>query len=337
MNKMFTLVLGLILAGTAHAQFQFYTIEKGVKTAQKGADQILINIDENLKSDKNVMLEVNVAEFKKKYTYNLFAIGLFCSSLGTERYLMRQPVVFGSELYTTKYGTDKVLRFYLFPDETTASDNKAFVFYAGNDWYNKFTYESTLDTLHFQLEGRYKTGSEFYSENGSVKERDLFTEAEQLKIASSPFVRFEPTEKLKQDHQRKMDEDRYKKTISDYGYSSTYQRGSEYYLTLLGIEGKLGEESDRIVTTYNIGGVGGVILYPQIAKAIEEIGDYKSALIKAEPDMYKALEMMDAWSVDYKKLFITDSLTEDQRKALNKQLKAAPDAAAKYQIFLTFQ
>jgi hypothetical protein len=339
MKKMVVLGICLALISSAHAQFLFYKIEKGVKTPLKSGEEIVIATDDNLKATSNVMLEVNVAEFKKKYTYNLFAIGLLAARSGKNEMLMRHPLLFGSEYYTTKFGSDKVLRYYLFPDETTAKDPKALVFYKGDDWYNKFTYEISLDTFLFELEGRYKTGSEtYYDENSnSVKTRDVFTDPEYLPIVETPFVRFTTTDKVKQDYQRSLDEQRYKRVIVDTDYSTYYRQGGKSFITLFGIEEELEKESDKVILNYNIGGTGGVILYPQIAKAIQEIGVYKTNQIKAEPDMYKALTMLDEWEINYKKLIIIERLTEDQRKQLNKQLKAAPDAAAKYEIFMTFQ
>lgn len=335
MKKMFGLGACLMLIGSLHAQFQFYKIEKGVKTPIKGGEYAIV-FDDNLKPTNNVLLEVNVAEFKKKYSYNLFGIEVFEEKNNKRSELLTWQLIFESEFYKSKYGADKILRYYLFPDENTAKDPKAMVYYSGKESYNTFSmYVATdQDTLSFQMYGRYKTGSETYYDERSetIKDRDLFTDPEDQNIPEAPVIRYVLSEKLKKDYQQKLDDERYEKTIANSDNHS-FQQSGNYYSTLYGIDYNLRKESNHVLS-YTIGGISGASQYPQISKAIVEISDYKEKQIKAEPDHAKALQMMEEWGTNYKKLIVIDNLTPEQRKQLNKDLKATEDVATKLDLFM---
>lgn len=335
-KKMFVLGISFLFLSSLHAQYQFFKIEKGIKTPLKGGD-VTIAFDDNMKPTNNLMIEFNVDEYKKKYSYTLFAIELY--KKGDDKIaLLVNSLAFGNDYYTSKFGSDKVLHYYLFQDEESAKDPKAMFFYTGQHAFDSFTFDNTKDVVSFRMYGCYKTGTEkYYDERSeSVKTRDLYSNHEYYDVAGIPTIHYTTTEKAKQVNSVNLEKEKYDRTIGDPGGNEIYSQNDQTFMTIVGINRALENEKNNINKNYTIGN-SSVVQFAQIAKAIEEVAAYQTNLIQSETDQTKALEMMETWSKDYEKLMVTDKLTPEKRKQLNKQLKEAETPAAKLAIFLAFQ
>jgi hypothetical protein len=316
---MMLLLLSLAVVSPLTAQVKYYKVQNGTKTLLKTGEKFVIPVNEKLEASTNFLMEIDIIAFKKLYTYqSINATMLHKNSEGDATVKDYINWNLGSELFKSKYGTEKVLNYYLFGTEEVRKNPKNMYFYKDK---GSFSLTDALDTIYFDIEAAYKTGKEGYFENDAYKERDVFSKREYVPNPNSPIVSFQiPAAVLL---------DKKYKDFVDPGYASTNDM-----MGLSAIHRKIENEWSRVKDIKTaVPVVGYIATFPEVARAMESILDQREAEIKKEADKQKAIDLVEQWSNDSKYLIILEKSETPTLKALNKKMKGITDPNALMDLF----
>ncbi len=314
---MMLLLLSLAVVSPLTAQVKYYKVQNGTKTLLKTGEKFVIPLNDKLEASTNFLMEIDIIAFKKLYTYQSISATMVYKNDNGDA-IVKDYINWnlGSELYKSKYGTEKVLNYYLFGTEEVRKNPKNMYFYKG-----ALSLSDALDTIYFDIEAAYKTGKEGYFENDAYKERDVFSKREYVPNPNSPIVSFQiPAAVLL---------DKKYKDFVDPGYASTNDM-----MGLSAIHRKIENEWNRVKDIKTaVPVVGYISNFPEVARAMELILDQKEAEIKKETDKQKAIDLVEQWSNDSKYLIVLEKSENPTLKALNKKMKGITDPNALMELF----
>ncbi len=320
-RKLIVLILiALAVLKPAQAQVKYYKLQNGAKTLLKEGERIIIPLNEKMESDVNILLEVDLVAFKKAYTYQLISATMAYKSGGKAFVKDKIDWNMGSELFKSKHGTDKTLSYYLFGTEEVRKNPKNMYYYK-----DFITMDNADDTIYFDLEAAYKTGTETYFENNAYKERDVFSKREYVPNPKSPIISYSiPASKLL--------EEKYKSYV-DPGYAE-----SKELIGMYNLHKKLEEEVRAIKSVkQNVPVLGEVHTFAEVARAMELIISSREKQIKDETDKQKALDLLAAWNKDYTFLMVNEkSSSAAALKPLNKKMKGITDELVLMDLFKNY-
>jgi hypothetical protein len=317
--KLITIGLIAIQSFGLSAQVTFYKIKDGAKTVLPEGENLKFQLDDKGKPIGNVLIEVNVPEFRKKYNFDdiLIAFGPPTRPLSQT---LRISHTFEEEYIKKKYANVNVLNFYAFMNsdfkEQLGNSSPTFsTYYIPNDDMKK--------TFHYRIIGRYKTGTEKYwdDKSNSYKLRDLF---ESTEILSKVDITFEENKAI---------------TLSSEYAALIYSNSHEYngVPSIYNITRDLkscAKELDKITVGF---GPATKKKYKNLANAIYEIAIEKEKEIKEEKDKAKALELFYEWHEISKKLCIEDDKPKsEQLKTLEKSLGASKTIVQKIELIKNY-
>lgn len=322
MKKLKSLILtGLItcLCSGVFAQVKYYKIQNGTKTLLKEGEELNIKLNEKMEPEVNFLMEVDIVAFRKAQTYQLIAATMVYVIEGKSYIKYLHDWNLESEMFKAKYGTEKVLNFYLFGTPDVIKNPKNMSFYKTN-----IPLSDAEDSYHFDLEAAYKTGKEGYFDNNVYKERDVFSKREYVPNPKSPIVSFSIPESVTLKHK----------------YDVLVSSGNGIYEGI----NSLGLINDDLRTEVlavknikaNVPVLGYVPTFPEVARAMEAIMDYKRNEIKNEADMTKAIALVEAWNKDAAYLHVLEKSETSTLKAFNKKLKGITDPIALMELFKNY-
>ena len=314
------LLLALVVVAPLNAQVKYYKIQNGVKTLLKSEEKFVIPLTEKLEPTVNFLMEVDIIAFKKLYTYQQITATIVYKNSKNEG-IIRDDIYWnlGSELYKAKYGTEKVLNYYLFGTEEVLKNPKNMYFYKA-----PITLTDAEYVYYFDIEAAYKTGKEGYFEGDAYKERDVFSKREYVPNPKSPIVSFKVPEAV----------------LFDAKYKGLIESG---YATIDGIVGlqavhrKVNEEWEKVKSIKAaVPVVGYIATFPEVARAMELIINQREAEIKNETEKQGAIDMLAVWGTDSKYLMVLEKSETPTLKALNKKLKGITDPNALMELFKSY-
>lgn len=313
--KLITIGLIAIQSFGLSAQVTFYKIEDGDKTVVPEGESLKFKLDNDGKPIGNVVIEVNVEEFRKKYNFDDILVAFGASTKLISRTL-RISHEFEKEYVKKKYANVNILNFYAFMnsdyDEKLGNNSPTFSTY-------NFGADDMKKTFHYQIIGRYKTGTEEYwdDKSNSYKRRDLFESTEVIRKVDVTF-------------------DENKEIMMKREHSALVYSISQEYNGVPSLEVITGRLKSCAVELNELTvGFGPLTKkkYENLSNAIYDIAVEKEKELYAMKDKPKALEQFYAWHKESEKLCIEDDKTKsDELKTLEKSLGDLNDNGEKLDL-----
>ncbi len=317
--KMITICFIAIQSFGLSAQVNFFKVKDGVKTVLPEGEKLIFQLDNDGKPLGNIIIEVNVQEFRKKHNYDDILVVFGSSNLPISNSL-RVSHTFDNDFEKKKYANINTLNFFAFI-------NADFVDQLGNisPTFSKY-YISSEDmnkTFEYRIIGRYKTGTEKYwdEKSNSYKIRDLFESTEVIRKVD---VTFEENKAI---------------TLSrDFAaliyWSNDDHKGTPTLYKITKDLKKCAQELSKLTV-----GIGPVSKkkYDNLSKAIYDIAVEKEKELKDEKDKAKGLEQFYEWLKISEKLCIEDDKTKsEQLKKLEKSLGGAKNNEQKLSLIMEY-
>lgn len=319
-NLLFTGALSAMLMASqlSLAQITCFKLENGNKTPLKEGEkfEITVNKDQQIETNSNIMVELDLVAFKKKYNYDNFRIRLrfvdneysYSYNLGKAWVSASEYIKFSDPFFLKKYANLKTLQFYLIKtDETTTANSFSLI--------KSMSFDPTLAKENFQLivEGGYVKGEEEYydKDSKSWKKKDILSDFERIKLISDAKFKLSDELILKEN---------YKKLVNP-GDRRILDESGNLIRGVGSMDYSLRNQSKSLEKSHK-----------EISQAITSVSDYMQKKIMEEPDNKKAVALVIEWNKKALPL-IVESINPSELKALKKELKSVTEPEAILEIF----
>ncbi|HLP11749.1 MAG TPA: hypothetical protein VK177_07410 [Flavobacteriales bacterium] len=278
---------------TAFSQFTYYKVTNGVKQQVQTLDKLGVTDDGSIVD--NVLIEINLKEFQKKYNYDNFKVEYAkYYEDGKSFQLSYIHFTFKDPYVMKKFEGVDILKVYLYETPEVKKDPKAL---ALTD--EKVSAGMAGANYGLQVAGRYKVKVEEYYENGTWKKRDIF---------DTPVAITDPL---------KFMYDIPKEILVNQDYQNYVEPGG----------GGLGKISNELYTYLSLLNTGKAYIpagNKEIVRTIGLVDDYKKKTIREEKDKQKAIDMVKVYLKEAESM---KPAKEDTKliKSLNKALKGKTD------------
>jgi hypothetical protein len=296
-TKSVALTAFIMYAAMSQAQIKISKVANGTRTAVASGGKIDVRIQDDEKALENIVVDIDIAAFKKAYKYDL--VGVYYKWQGTTMGYYEHE--FDSQLNTKKYGGKGVIPVYLF--DTKNFKETDFRTLAEGTYYSGPEGEKTREIL---IKGYYITGEEgYFDRNDMYKTRNTYSEGEL--ITKVPFgAVFTPEAiaahdlRLAQNMVSNMS-DRFENNVK----SNITQYVAPYVATPL---------------------------YGALADGIQDVWNAKVAAVMAEKDAQKALDGANQLEKDFEVMMNVSRKDKSILKTMNKEIKSKTTIDQKWEL-----
>lgn len=298
------ILLALLLFNGVHAQVKIYKLSNGSKIEATKEEPIKVELNDEDKPIDNVLMQIDIEEFREKYNYDVITIQIGRSGFN-DGFIRHE---FNSDLYKKKYGDLNQFNIYAFNNSEYEEGQGNFGLVSEKVYYRGYVKEA--DQL-LRILGQYITGQEEYydEDRNSIRKRNVYSNAEEVILFKVQFTQSESA----------IIESRYLDLIEEENGISGQKRSLNR--CAFSLEKKT---SDRPFPL-------SIFLtdpekYEHLSDVLYEIAEYKFDEIKQEKDKAKALELYDEWDKENEILCIKETASnEKQLQDLEEKLKKSTD------------
>jgi hypothetical protein len=296
-TKSIALVTLMLSATAVHSQIKVSKVANGTRTSVKSGDKVDIKIGGDEMAIDNIVVEIDIAAFKKTYKYDL--VGIYYKWNG--RIVSYYEHEFDSQLNTKKYGGKGVVPVYLY--NTKNFKETDYQVLSEGTYYSGPEVEKTREIV---IEGYYITGEEGYFDyNDNYKTRNTYSRAEPL--MKLPFNAVFSAEVIAEHNLIFA-----RNTVSDL--SSRFDNDIKWHIT-------------QYLAPYI-----NTPMYGALADGFQEVWDAKAAAVMAESDAGKAVAALEQLSKDYELMKAVAQKDKSILKAMNKEIKAKTSIDQKWEL-----
>ena len=281
---------------SAQAQFKLYKVTNGTRTAIKSGDKVDIRLAADDAALDNVMVEIDIAAFKKAYKFDRVAIVYTLNNYEVSYY----GHTFDSQLNLKKYGGKGLVPVYAF-DTKNFKETDFRTLVKGSISYDG----PSKNVRKVIIYGSYITGEEGYFDNDTYKTRDVYSAGEQLATIELNAVFNE---------QRMLDYDYDNAVRALENMSDRFERNVVSNIT-------------QYVAPYVA-----TPLYGALADGFKEVWAAKLALVKSETDKQKTIAAVEQLAKDFELMGTVAQKDKAILKTMNKEIKTKTTIEEKWEL-----
>jgi hypothetical protein len=296
-TKSIALATFLLSAAAVHSQIKISKVANGTRTAVKSGEKIDIRIGAEEMALDNIVVDLDIAAFKKAYKYDL--VGVY--------YMWQGAIIsyyeheFDSPLNLKKYGGKGVIPVYLYNTKNFKETDYRIL--ADGTYYSGPDGEKTREIV---VKGYYITGEEGYFDQYDVyKTRNTYSSGEPLTKAPFNAV-FSP--EVMAEHDLRMARATASKLSDNFGND---------------VKGNVSQYVAPYVNTP---------LYGALVDGFQEVWDAKVAAVMAESDAQKAAAAVEQLTKDFALMKAISQKDKAVLKTMNKEIKTKTTTDEKWEL-----